>query len=189
MRHLQFMEASAAGEILMHGCSLDNLAAILADDVLRRGLRGQAGPQGVSLTTSIEIARQFCRTHEDEFNEILHSHYGVGDDWSERFRSGVVLVFARDALADLEMVPFRDIDSYDEHEERVLGDVGNVLERLSCIAVDPADIEWFESVVDDVFRAMGEPADEMLAALARGTAKFVAHEDVEAAVRRPCAAG
>lgn len=158
------------GDVLMHGCSLDNLATILADGVLRCGLRKHAGPAGVSLTTSIDIARQYCRTHEDEFNEVLHSWYDVA---AEADRHGVVLVFSRTSLSDLAIIPFNDFTDYDEQEERVLGDIDNVFDRLLAIVVDEAEVSWFEAVVDVTFRASGEPADDLLRVMDVARSKFV----------------
>lgn len=187
MEYSELKEAVAAGEVLMHGCSLDNLAAILADDALRSGLRKHAGPQGVSLTRSLDIAMQFCRTHEDEFTEVLASYYGVEDERAGRDRHGVVLVFTRDSLADLHILPFVDIEGYDEHEERVLGDVENVLGRLACIVVDQDDLEWYRSLVDEVFHSMGDPCEEIVAALDLGAMKVVSRDILEPSMGREAA--
>lgn len=177
MHRSELEEAILAGEVLMHGCSLDNLANILVDDTLRSGLRKHAGPSGVSLTTSIDIARQFCRTHEDEFDEVLHGWYGVSDEREGVERQGAILVFTRSSLSDLTLVPFLDIDSYDEQEERVIGDVDRVHDRLVAILVGDADVRWFETVVDEVFRAMAEPADAPLAAIEAAQPKFAFIKD------------
>lgn len=168
-------EAVNSGTVLLHGCSLENVANIILDDLIRNDLRVHGGPQGVSLTRSMKIAQSFGKAHEEEFSEILGDWYNLRDGLASEYRQGAILVFSRSSLADLTIIDYDDNpdSDYSEDEERVIGEIDRVSERLSAILVCQDEFEWFRSVVDVSFRAMEEPADELLQALDKAQFKVV----------------
>ncbi|TLX17098.1 hypothetical protein [Rhizobium sp. MHM7A] len=168
-------EAVNAGTVLLHGCSLENVANIIVDNRLRNDIRDHGGPLGVSLTRSLAIAESFGKASEEDFSEILYDWYELKTGLAAQTRKGAILVFKRSDLTDLALVEYDDFEGSgpNEQEERVLGQINNAFRRLSSILVDRAEYDWFRSVVDQHFRAMNEPADKLLAALTKAESKIV----------------
>ena len=172
-------EAVNAGAVLLHGCSLENLANIIADNRLRNDIRDPGGPVGVSLTRSMAVAESFGKANEEIFTEILYDWYELSTGMAGQTRKGAILVFKRSDLSDLTLVEYDDFEGSgpDEQEERVIGQINNAFNRMSAIMVDRSEYEWFRSVVDQHFRAMNEPADNLLAALSKVEAKIVYRDE------------
>jgi hypothetical protein len=180
MDEVAIAEAVISGAVLLHGCSLENMSNILLDNLVRNDLRTHGGPRGISLTRSMSTAEAFCKAHEEEFTEILDDWYELKDGLATEDRQGAILVFARSNLSDLTIIDYDDNPDSDhsEHEERVLGEVDNVFHRLSAILVNQQELEWFRSVVDTNFRAMDEPADDLLQAIEKAESKIVFRENL-----------
>lgn len=175
MNENEIEEAVNAGTVLLHGCSLENLANIIIDNRLRNDIRDHGGPLGVSLTRSLAIAENFGKANEEIFSEILYDWYELTAGLAGQTRKGSILVFNRAELSDLSLVEYDDFEGSgpNEQEERVVGQINNAFQRLSAILVDRIEYDWFRSVVDQHFRAMNEPADKLLAALTKAESKIV----------------